>query len=182
MMRRTRRSGTFPSVVLTAAGFLLLAGCSSSQDDTTEDAAETSPTVSGETTAAQEPQDEVTLTVTFDGDTCMYDGPTEIPQGAVRLTLVNDSNRTTFVEMAKLKGDVTFEDVTAFHSPEPREGARPDNLYAPLEVDQAQAYAGDDGSISDVVEAGEYALVCLQQGNANALAWVARPGGVSVTK
>ena len=139
--------------------------------------------MAAETSAAEESVEGVSLTVTFDGDTCVYDGPTELPPGEVTVTLINDSNKTSYAEMAKLQDGVTFEDVTAFHSPEPYEGARPEeDLVEPLEFDQAHAYAGDDGSTSGVVTVGEYVLVCRQAGSANALVWVARPVGVSVTE
>jgi hypothetical protein len=162
---------------------LLVSGCSSGEDDTAEDPVETSSTVAAETSAAEESVEGVSLTVTFDGDTCMYDGPTELPPGEVTVTLINDSNKTTDAEMAKLQDGVTYEDVTAFHSPEPYEGARPEeDLVEPLEFDQAHAWPGDDGSTTGVVTTGEYVLVCLQVGSANALVWVARPGGVSVTE
>ena len=50
------------------------------------------------------------------------------------------------------------------------------------EFDEAQAWPGGDGSTDGAVTTGEYVLVCLQPGNAKALVWVARPGGVSVTE
>ncbi len=164
---------------MTAAASLLVSGCSS-EGDTTEEPAEPSSTVAAGTSSAEESVEGASLTVTFDGDTCVYDGPTELPPGEVTVTLINDSNKTSYVEMAKLQDGVTFEDVTAHTSPEPFEGARSEDLYEPLEFDQAQAYAGDDGSTSGTVTTGEYVLVCLQAGSANALVWVARPVGVSV--
>lgn len=176
---RGRRTSPLVAVLAVAS---LLGGCSGGEDDLAGDPAGTSSTVAAQASAAEEPADTVALAVTFDGDTCMYGGPTELPPGEVTVTLINDSNKTSYVEVAKLQDGVTFEDVAAFHSPEPHEGPRPEDLYEPLEFDQAQAWAGNDGSTSGDVTTGEYVLVCLQPGNANSLAWVARPGGVSVTE
>ncbi len=166
---------------MVAAASLLVSGCSS-EGDASEDPAEASPTVAAETSVAEEPAEGVPLTVTFDGDTCVYDGPTELSPGEVTVTLINGSNRMSYVEMAKLQDGVTFEDVTAYTSPEPFEGARSEDLYEPMEFDQAQAWPGGDGSTGGTVTSGDYVLACIQPGSANALVWVARPGGVSVTE
>lgn len=168
---------------MVAVASVLVGGCSSSEDDTAEASTDPSSTAPAESTTTDMPSDSVTLTVAFDGNTCSYDGPTELSPGEVTLTLVNDSTKTTFAEIAKLQDGVTFDDVIAFHAPEPFEGTRPnDELYEPEVIEQAQAWAGDQGSISGALETGEYVLVCLQRGSANALVWVARPSGVSVTE
>jgi hypothetical protein len=179
-MKRTRVLPTLPFTIVTVAAFLLT-GCADGQDESAAAATESSSTTAEETTTAEEPDQGVVLTVNFDGDTCTYDGPTELSPGAVTITLVNKSSKTAYVDVAKLNADVTFEDFVAFHTPEPHEGARPDQL-ATFDFGETQAYGGDNGSTSGALETGEYALACLQRGNANALVWIARPGGVTVTE
>ena len=182
-MSQLRARGILQVGALVTAATVLVGGCTSSQDETAEAATDMTTTVAEDSTAEEAPAEAVTFTVAFDGERCSYDGPSELAPGEVTITLVNDSTSTTFAEIAKLQDGVTFDDVVAYHSPEPFEGTRPEaELYEPLTIDQVQAWAGDTGSISGSLETGEYVLVCLQRGSANALVWIARPSGVSVTQ
>lgn len=148
-----------------AACLLLLAGCASGEDGASDDAEATSS---------------VTLTVTWDGDTCVYEGPTEFAPGVVIVEFVNNTDAEAGTTMARLDGDATFEDFVEYHQPEPELTGPPD--FVTPDVAGGFAEAGDVDTISTDLAEGEYALVCLQEppGGSEVGAWVAQPGGVSV--
>ncbi|MGB9372672.1 MAG: hypothetical protein WCA82_00785, partial [Jiangellales bacterium] len=87
-----------------AACLLVLAGCSSGDDDASDDA-EATPSV--------------TLTVTWDGVTCAYDGPGELAPGVVIVEFVNNSDAEAGTSLAQLDDDATFEEFVEYHQPEP---------------------------------------------------------------
>ena len=167
-------------LVPTAACLFVVAGCSSGEDGSSNAAESPSPTATTEGESASEERDEVTVTVTFDGATCAYDGPTELTPGVVLIEFVNDSEAGAETVVARLDEDATFEEFVEFHQPEPKVTGPPD--FVTLGVGGTGAEAGDTGSIRSVLENGEYGLVCLQgePGDAEPSVWVAQPGGVAV--
>ena len=152
-------------LALTAACLLALGGCSSGDDDASDDS---------------EPTTTVTLAVTWDGETCTYDGPTELAPGAATIEFVNNSDAEAGTSMARLDDDATFEDFVEYHRPEPELTGPPD--FVTPNVASGFADAGDVDTIGTDLGEGEYALVCLQEppGGSAIGAWVARPGGVTV--
>ena len=180
-MRGAAKCRTLHAAVVAASAWLVAAGCATSQSEDAEEDAAAVPSATETSAPPLEQDDLVTLTVTYGGQSCLYDGPTELSPGPVVIEFVNDSKVTAFLDVARLADDVTWEDFAAFHSPEPKEGARPDQL-ATFDSEQAEAFAGHRDSITSVMHNGEYALVCLRQGKFNALARVARPGGVTVSE
>lgn len=182
--RRTFPAAAIRTLAPTAACLLALAGCSSGQDDAAADDAESaSPTATTDVDSGQEERDEVTLTVTWDGSTCAYEGPTELTPGVVLIEIVNSTDEDAGTEIVRIDDGSTFEDFVEALQPEPDLGDVPD--FVSQGYGQAFASAGDVGTIRSALDEGEYALVCLQtapdQPDASELAaWVARPGGVVV--
>lgn len=194
-IRRRRRGRTSRLTVIVTASCLLIGGCTSSQQDTADGAAETSPAVEEETgtgtqptwTLPEAPTDMTTLTVTFDGEGCSYPGPSQLPPGTVILEFVDDSDGHSDMRMTmtRLEDGVTYEDVTAFYSPEPYEGNPPEDLFETEQADYTVGGGTDErpGWITAELETGEYAMVCFEFIPwSDGPDWVARPGGVSVTE
>ena len=167
-------------LVPTAACVFVVAGCSSGEDGSSNAAESPSPTATTEGESASEERDEVTVAVTFDGATCVYDGPTELTPGVVLIEFVNNSEADAETVVARLDEDATFDDFVEFHQPEPKVTGPPD--FVTLGVGAASAGAGGTGSIRSALENGEYGLVCLQgePGDSEPSVWVAQPGGVAV--
>ena len=167
-------------LVPTAACLFVVAGCSSGEDGSSSAAESPSPTATSEGESASEERDEVAVTVTFDGATCVYDGPIELTPGVVLIEFVNDSEAGAETVVARLDEDATFDEFVEFHQPEPKVTGPPD--FVTLGVGGTGAEAGEIGSIRSFLENGEYGLVCLQgePGDAEPSVWVAQPGGVAV--
>ena len=51
------------------------------------------------------------LELSFDGDTCVYKGPTEIKPGSVTLLLLNESRGGALAGLVRLRDDKTIQDV-----------------------------------------------------------------------
>jgi hypothetical protein len=181
MRSRSANIGRRPLLVPAAACLLVLAGCSTGEDDASDEAESTTPAATSEAEPAQEERDEITLTVTWDGDTCAYGGPTELTPGVVLIEIVNDTDDDAGTEMVRIDDGSTFEDFVEALQPEPDLGDVPD--FVSQGYGQTFASAGDVGTIRSVLDEGEYALVCLQTppDTSELGAWVAQPGGVVVT-
>ncbi|MGA7688447.1 MAG: hypothetical protein WCA29_04365 [Jiangellales bacterium] len=149
-----------------AACLLVLAGCSSGDDDASDNAEATTS--------------EASLTVTWDGDACAYDGPTEFAPGAVTVEFVNNSDVEADMSMVLLDEDATFADFVEYHQPEPHLSGLPD--FVTPDILTGFAEAGGVDTISTDLGEGAYALLCLQQlpGGSDVGAWVAQPGGLAV--
>jgi hypothetical protein len=179
-----------------AAVSLVVSGCSSLQDDSTEDTAQTSPTATAEAstntgpteTATEEPPGLASImTVTFDGNGCLYDGPSQLPAGVVTLQFVNDSDRDAAVSMAKLKDGVTLEDVRALDlrrlDDQPADDLNGFDVYDPEQgaVSYRLGPGEENRDYSAHVVAGEWVLTCgVFRAFSDAPRWAA--GGVSVTE
>ena len=93
------------SVLATVAAVLLAIGCGSGDD------------TSGTGTADANPAD--ALQLTFDGDSCAYEGPTELAAGPATLTFINSSDEPAFMEIAWHTGDETAQDAIDYVGEEP---------------------------------------------------------------
>jgi len=68
------------------------------------------PTVTPEPKSCNE-VDGVCLWLSFDGEGCIYDGPTEIKRGAVTLIYFNNSERLTGTNLVRLHEGKTVQDI-----------------------------------------------------------------------
>lgn len=135
---------------------LLLAGCSSDEE-------------------------QATLSVTYDGAACSYNGPSEVVAGDVEIEAVNDSETYTEVGIALIDESSTFEAFVDFYQPEPEVVDSPD-FATP--IGSVPAEPGETESDSFTLGGGQYALVCLilVSDEPPPGVWVAQPGGVTVTE
>ena len=95
-------------LVAVAPFVLVLAACGDSDDTSSSD------------TAASTVTDIPRLT--FDGSTCVYEGPEEVTAGVVVVELVNDSDGTANVFVGLLSEGKTVQDVVDALGPEPSRG------------------------------------------------------------
>jgi len=65
--------------------------------------------------------DGICLDLTFDGESCIYDGPTDLPSGPVTLIFHNESDEWAFTHMIRILGDKTIQDVILRVGEEPSE-------------------------------------------------------------
>lgn len=123
---------------------------------------------------------EAVLTVTFDGTSCSYDGPSEIGTGVATIEAVNDSEVYTEVGIARLDEGSAFEDFVAFYQPEPEIVDSPD-FATPIAAVPAEP--GQTGSDTVALNGGQHALVCLIliSDEPPPGVFVAQPGGLAVT-
>jgi hypothetical protein len=112
--------------------------------------------------SSDEGAEEGPLRLVFDGESCNYEGPTELKAGPVTIDLVNESE-ATFIKMnlTRHTGEETIQDAIDYIGPEPS------TRTAPLWVENMGTWSGDYAAWADKparwegdLEAGTYHLVC----------------------
>jgi hypothetical protein len=114
--------------------------------------------LSEETTAdAVEP---VLLELTFDGESCTYEGPTELSPGPVELRFYNESEESAATNMVSIDEGYTIQDVIDDLGPEPSTRfipywTRELGTWRSTEPGERHHWEGD-------LEMGLYAMVCAR--------------------
>jgi len=111
------------------------------------------------------------LTVTFERDKCIYDGPKVIRQGKVTFALNNLTDATVDIVIGKLESGKTWQDLVDFFSEKNRGVARPEwvSLVSPRPV------VGDYRAKIFDLEPGLYAISCGEILQGSWAAWLASP-------
>jgi hypothetical protein len=153
-------------LILFTAVVLVLPSCSNTADDsadttlaptttTTTAPATTTTTAPATTTDAVDP---VPLRLTFDGESCTYEGMTELTPGPVELVFLNESEGFAAVNMVSIDEGYTIQDNIDHIGPEPSTGHHP---YWTHELGTWQSTAsGESHHWEGDLEAGLYAMVC----------------------
>ena len=102
----------FKLVLVVNLLFLLLVGCETPQAPPTS----TSPKDSPKSQATESPPQ---LELSFDGENCMYDGPSEINPGDATFSFINNSQSIAAANMIVLDEGKTIQDVIDYSGPEP---------------------------------------------------------------
>jgi hypothetical protein len=100
----------------------------------------------------------VPMSLGFDGDSCTYEGPTELTPGPVELVFLNQSEEAAAVNLVSISGGHTIQDVIDDIGPEPSTGHHP---YWTRELGTWQSTApGESHRWEGDLSAGLYAMVC----------------------
>jgi hypothetical protein len=161
---RSRLTG--PAIVLVA--LLVVAGCGS--DGETADGTSATlaaitttdtpaPTVAAPETATTAATAAQVLRLTFDGETCTYEGPTEPQPGPVELIYVNDSEGEAWVALNRHNGDETIQDAIDHFGPSPSPTPCP---YWKTDVARSSAAPGDTYRWEGDLQAATHHLVCYR--------------------
>jgi hypothetical protein len=115
--------------------FSLQAGCSIVSEETPVlEPASNQESESGSTVARTTTSDPIScnelegncLELTFDGESCDYEGPTGIKTGTVKLLFFNKSEGSATVNLLRHTGDETLQDVIEYIGEEPTTKHHPD--------------------------------------------------------
>jgi hypothetical protein len=159
MMRR------MPVLVVVVAMFAF-GGCSQTDDaaveETTSTAAATT-TVESTTTTTTEPTtteavEVLLLRLTFDGEHCIYEGPTVLAAGPVELVFVNEGERFAQGDIFRLTGNETLQDMIDYMGDPP-------SPFEPPWVEHVNSYhptnAGKNYTWEGNLEAGINITMCI---------------------
>jgi hypothetical protein len=106
-------------------------------------------------------EEEVTcLELTFDGESCTYEGPTLLKPGPVMLYFHNDSEGPAGMNLGKHTGDETIQDYIDYRGEEPWTEKGPSwvlplGVYRRVPASGSQRWEGD-------LEPGTYSMVCVE--------------------
>lgn len=134
-MIKTAYSPLFILIIISIIAFLLLAACTS-DDAGVEDGV---------------------LRFTFDGEDCIYEGPTTLKAGPVTFVFVNESEGLAEVVVPMLDEDKTIQDMIDYIGEEPSTGSAP--YWAQLIILE-RADPGESLSLTEVLEPGIYTPGC----------------------
>jgi hypothetical protein len=117
-------------------------------------------TATPETTSCEEVEG-MCLELSFDGENCAYEGPTDLKPGLVTLIFLNESDGWAASNLIKLLGDKTLQDVIEYN------GEEPSTKHAPSwSVDVPGVWKeinpGESHFWEGVLEPGIHALVCAR--------------------
>jgi len=100
------------------------------------------------------------LRLTFDGETCVYKGPTVLTAGPVELTFVNEtSDAVAQVNLARVTGDQTAQDIIDHIGGDGTPSEKP--AWALDVVRKSAPPSGGTYLWEGDLEASNYILVCL---------------------
>jgi hypothetical protein len=100
------------------------------------------------------------LELTFDGESCTYEGPTEIAAGPVELFFNNNSEGTAAVNFLMLLEGKTIEDVIEYNGEEPTTKHAPSwsrelGTWRPISAGESHHWEGE-------LEPANYFMVCAR--------------------
>ena len=159
-------------VVVALVGLALLSAACESGDDgaetaqttaaptTTTTVASTTTTTVASTTTTTAAREAIALTLTFHGDSCTYEGPTELTPGPVELTYLNESEEIAALNLTEHMQDKTIQDVIDYI------GEEPTTKHAPPWVRDLGTWRGVGAGMNHSwkwdIEPATYHMVCAR--------------------
>lgn len=157
---------------------IMLAGCTAG--DTADDDSTTTTTTTAETTSAETQVARTSvemLRLTFNGEDCIYEGPTELTPGPVELIFTNeDEEYAIFVDLEVLDEGKTLQDMIDSIGPEPAQPSMSVG-WAHSVFGRSRVNSGETRSWARDLESGLYTMVCTRV-SAPTLHWYA--GGITI--
>lgn len=138
--------------------FLLLASCVTAEPEPT--ATNFPPTSTPILTSCEEVEGSC-LELSFDGDSCIYEGPSDMEAGQVALIFHNESDGWAAANLIRLLEGKTIQDVLVYNGEEPSTKHAPSwsvsvpGVYNEIEAGESHFWEG-------VLDPGIHALVCAR--------------------
>ena len=130
----------------------------STRPATTEATTTTEPTTTTAEPTTTEAVEVLSLRLTFDGESCIYEGPTVLAAGPVELLFLNESERFATAHISMLTGDETLQDMLDYvgDPPSPFEPpwATRVNAWHPVNPGKTSTWEGD-------LEASIHTVACI---------------------
>lgn len=135
---------------------------------TATDTPEPTATATPEPTAMPKPTsceevEGICLTLTFDGQSCLYEGPAYFKTGRITLIFLNDSAGTAMTNMIRLLGNKTYQDLIDYSGEEPFLTHHP-SWSVEIPGVWVNVNSGDSHIWKGVLKKGIHALVCFGSG------------------
>jgi hypothetical protein len=113
---------------------------------------------------SDQPIEDGVLRLTFDGESCIYEGPTLLKAGPVTLHFYNDSDEEAAMDFVRHTGDKTIQDAIEYIGDEPSTVIRAPWART-LGVNYKRVPAGESFSWDMDLEAGIHTMVCIRAVN-----------------
>jgi hypothetical protein len=153
----------------------LVAGCGNSDDEATN---ETPVTTATNTTAAPTTTTAAPASgpfrLTFDGEKCTYEGPTELKAGPVLIDFVNETEEAAAgewrlpvlnVNLMRHTGDETVQDMIDYLGPDPSTRHQPSWVSNPQPAPwDSPVFPGQTVNWEGNLEPGTYTMICALLG------------------
>jgi hypothetical protein len=149
-----------PMLVVVLA-MVAIGGCSQTDDAAVEDTTTTTEptTTTTEPTTTTVAVEVLLLRLTFDGESCIYEGPTVLTAGPVELVFLNESERWATADISRLTGNKTVEDMIEYMGdpPSPYEPPWAERVthWHPVNTGKTSTWEGN-------LEAGIHITSCIE--------------------
>jgi hypothetical protein len=105
-------------------------------------------------------EDAVLYQLSFDGESCTYEGPTELTAGPVTLLFINESKERAAVNLLKHTGDETIQDMIEYIGEEPTTKHHPSwtrelGTWKPVLPGESYTWRG-------ILESGTHTIGCAR--------------------
>ena len=101
------------------------------------------------------------LRLTFDGESCTYEGPTALTAGPVALVFLNESEERAGVNLMRHRGNETIQDMIDYIGEEPSLVTQPPWVHDDYGVWRS-IHAGESYRWEGDVEPGVHSMVCIR--------------------
>jgi hypothetical protein len=100
------------------------------------------------------------MELSFDGESCTYEGPTDFKKGWVTLLFINESEGRAAVNLLRHRGDYTIQDMIDFIGEEPSTLHHP---YWSVELGTWKPIApGESYAWKEILTPGIHTMVCAR--------------------
>ena len=150
-------------IALAFVALLLAAACGGGGEPTaTRSSTTPSPTAEATGGGGDEGVEAGLLRLTFDGESCTYEGPTDLTAGPVALVFLNESEGRAAVNLMRHRLDKTIQDLINYIGEEPSTKHAPSwtrevGTWNPIPAGESDRWEGD-------LEPGIHTMVCAGLG------------------
>jgi hypothetical protein len=102
----------------------------------------------------------ICLWLSFDGESCTYEGPTALKAGPVTLIFINESEDGAGVDLVRHTGDETIQDMIDYIGEEP--STRPRAYWTRELRTYMKVYSGESLTWEGVLEPGIHTMICAK--------------------
>lgn len=114
---------------------------------------------------SNQPVEDTVLRLTFDGESCIYEGPKSINAGPVSFHFINNSSEVAATDFVRHIGAETIQDVIDHIGDEPSTVTRPSWAQTLGDINQRRIPAGESLSWERELEPGIHHMVCIRAVN-----------------
>ena len=97
--------------------------------------------------------------LSYDGESCIYDGPTDFPTGPITLLFINESDGAAGAGLLRLVGNKTLQDMREYNGEDPTTKHAPD--WSRIVFESKFVVSGQNLTLEGVLVEGVHGMICI---------------------